>query len=81
MNQAVLEEVFKILGVPGVRNLVLSLSGEHNNRTVAKDFELSLWQVRAMNQFLPLLVNELLTRENKSKHQGIILEFKSRQVA
>jgi hypothetical protein len=81
MNKHIVDGVFQSLGTPGVRKLVLELSGEHNNRTVAKDFELSLWQVRVLNQFLPLLCGELLRRENVGKCQGIVLDFNVKQVA
>jgi len=81
MNKHILDGVFDSLGVSGVRKFVLTLSGEHNNRTVAKDFELSLWQVRVLNQFLSLLTNELLKRENIGKSKAIILDFNVKQVA
>lgn len=82
MNQQIIDGIFRSLGNHGVRKLVISLTNNHHNREVAKDFDLSLWQVRVCNQFLPSLCGELLKRENKaSNSQGIILNFRSKQVA
>lgn len=77
MNKIVHKEVFDALGTSGVRKLVIVLSGEHHNREVAKEFDLSLWQVRVCNQFLPYLCGELLKRENEaSNSKNKILYFK-----
>jgi hypothetical protein len=42
MNNQIIDDVFHNLGTPGVRKLVVILTGAHHNREVAKDFDLSL---------------------------------------
>jgi hypothetical protein len=64
MNRIVRKEVFDVLGESGVRKLVIALTETHNNRQIAKEFDLTLWQVIVCNQFLPSLCGELLKREN-----------------
>jgi len=81
MNRIVLDDVFKELGISGVRKLVIALTGPHNNREVAEDFNLKLYQVRVLNQFLPLLCGELLKRENEGRPQAVVLEFNNKLVA
>jgi hypothetical protein len=81
MNRQIIDDIFKNLGTSGVRKLALALSEDHNNRQVAEDFELSLWQVRAMNQFLPYFIHELILRENSCRQQAVILDFFAKKSA
>lgn len=74
-----LKEILDELGDGGVKNLATILTGDHHNRQVAKDFGLTLWQVRVCNQFLPELCHYVLTI--KDKQQAMILPFKQRSAA
>lgn len=73
MDNRIIEEVLKELGPSGMRRLAQVLSGDHNNWKVAKQFGLTLWQVRYLAQFNSVLCHFVLTEEKKNP---VILEFK-----
>ena len=72
-----LDYVVKQIGIPGLKKLAIALTDEDtNNWIVAKDFGLTIWQVRVCRQFLPAICNIVLKSNQKS---CIILPFKQSQ--
>jgi len=70
----VLDQVVRQIGIPGLKKLCIALTDDGaNNWTIAKDFDLTIWQVRVCRQFLPAICNTVLKSNQKS---CIILPFK-----
>jgi hypothetical protein len=61
----IIKQTLKEVGFSGLKKLAVVLSTNHNNRDIAKEFGLSVFQTVYLSNNISLLCHEILQTENQ----------------